>query len=103
VNARTELVEPWFGTADLLSRCPRMLALCSLTAGYDMIDVDACTARGVIVCNQSGTNMEPVAEHAMALMLALTKRIREANLALVRGTANDRLLLVGHNIKGKTV
>ncbi len=33
--------------------------LCSIGAGHDVIDVDACTAAGVIVCNQSGTNYEP--------------------------------------------
>jgi D-3-phosphoglycerate dehydrogenase len=60
--ARVELQEPWFGTADLLSRCPMMLAMASAGAGYDVIDVDACTAAGVIVCSQSGTNSEPVAE-----------------------------------------
>ena len=42
-----------------------MLAVSSTGAGYDMIDVDACTAAGVIVVNQSGTNWEPVAEHAL--------------------------------------
>ena len=35
-----------------------MLAISSTGAGYDMIDVDACTAAGVIVVNQSGTNWE---------------------------------------------
>ena len=103
VSARTELKEPWFGTAALLARCPQMLALSSAGAGYDVIDVDACTAAGVLVCNQSGTNSEPVAEHAIALMLALTKRVGYTNRALLRGTATDRLELSGNNIKGKTV
>src|SRR5690349_23593515 len=53
VSARTELQEPWFGNAGLLKRCPNMLALSSAGAGYDVIDVDACTAAGVIVVNQS--------------------------------------------------
>ncbi len=103
VLSRTELREPWFGAADLLARCPRMLAMCSAGAGFDVIDVDACTAAGVIVCNQSGTNSQPVAEHAMALMLALTKKVGTSNRALLRGTAHDRLDFTGNNIKGKTV
>jgi D-3-phosphoglycerate dehydrogenase len=103
VAARTELREPWFGTAELLSRCPRMLALSSAGAGFDVIDVAACTAAGVIVCNQSGTNSEPVAEHAIGLMLGLTKRIAFTNRALLGGTAQDRFQLTGSNIKGKTV
>jgi D-3-phosphoglycerate dehydrogenase len=103
VSARTELQAPWFGNAELLARGPRLLALCSAGAGFDVIDVDACTAAGVIVCNQSGTNSEPVAEHAMALMLALTKKVGASNRALLLGTAQDRLLFSGNNIKGKTV
>ncbi|MEA2743501.1 MAG: D-3-phosphoglycerate dehydrogenase / 2-oxoglutarate reductase [Acetobacteraceae bacterium] len=102
VAARTELVAPWFGTADLLSRCPLMLALCSAGAGFDVIDVDACNAAGVIVCSQSGTNSEPVAEHAIGLMLALTKRVGSSNRALMRGTATDRFALTGNDIKRKT-
>ena len=103
VSAQTELREPWFGTADLLARCPRMLALSSTGAGYDVIDVDACTAAGVIVCNQSGTNSEPVAEHAMALMLALTKKVGISNRALLQRHGERSPAAVGNDIKGKTV
>jgi D-3-phosphoglycerate dehydrogenase len=103
VSARTELMAPWFGDFGLLARCPNMLALCSTGAGYDVIDVDACNRAGVIVCNQSGTNSEPVAEHAIGLMLSLTKRIGSSGRALLRGTAHDRYAMVGNDIKGKTV
>lgn len=103
ISARTELREPWFGSAELLARCPHLLAISSAGAGYDVIDVDACTAAGVIVVNQSGTNSEPVAEHAIGMMLALTKRVRYAHRAMLRAEAEDRLLLFGNDIKGKTV
>ena len=94
---------PWFADAALLARCPNMLAMSSAGAGYDVIDVDACNRSGVIVVNQSGTNSEPVAEHAMALMLALTKRVGQSHRAMLKGAANDRMTLSGNNIKGKTV
>ncbi|MBO0690240.1 MAG: hydroxyacid dehydrogenase [Candidatus Dormibacteraeota bacterium] len=103
MSSRGELREPWFGTSELLARCPRLLALSSTGAGYDVIDVDACTEAGVIVCNQSGTNSEPVAEHALGLMLALTKHIGSANRAVLRGAVEDRFELKGANIQGKTV
>jgi len=80
-----------------------MLALCSTGAGYDVIDVDACTSAGVLVCSQSGTNSEPVAEHAIGLMLSLSKRIGLTNRALLRGTATDRYAMIGNDINGKTV
>lgn len=103
VQSRTELREPWFGDAALLARCPDLLALSSTGAGYDYIDVEACTAAGVIVCNQGGTNLEAVAEHALGLMLALSKRMGVADKALRRGGAVDRYALQGNDIKGKTL
>jgi D-3-phosphoglycerate dehydrogenase / 2-oxoglutarate reductase len=75
----------------------------SAGAGFDVIDVDACNKGGIIVVNQSGTNSEPVAEHAIALMLGLTKRVGQTHRAMIKGDANDRLLMSGNNIKGKTV
>jgi D-3-phosphoglycerate dehydrogenase len=103
VSARTELTPPWFGDGDLLARCPRLLAMSSTGAGYDVIDVDACNKAGVLVVNQSGTNSEPVAEHAIGLILSLSKRIGLTNRLLQRGTATDRYALIGNDIKGKTV
>lgn len=102
-SVRTELKEPWFGNAALLQRCPNILAMSSAGAGFDVIDVDACNAAGVIVVNQSGTNSEPVAEHAIALMLGLTKRVGFTHRLMIEGAATDRLTMAGNNIKGKTV
>ncbi|WP_270934229.1 NAD(P)-dependent oxidoreductase [Falsiroseomonas oryzae] len=103
VLPRVELREPWFFDADLLRRAPNLLAASSTGAGYDVIDVEACTQAGVIVCHQSGTNKEAVAEHALGLMLVLSKRIPQADKALRRGAAPDRFALTGSDIIGKTV
>ena len=103
IGAQTELMKPWFGTAELLARCPDMLALCSTGAGYDVIDVAACNAAGVLVCSQSGTNNEPVAEHAIGLILSLSKKIGLTNRALLRGGATNRYDLMGNDIQYKTV
>jgi D-3-phosphoglycerate dehydrogenase / 2-oxoglutarate reductase len=103
VQARGELREPWFPDAKLLARCPNMLAVSSTGAGYDMIDVDACTAAGVIVVNQSGTNWEPVAEHALGLMLSLTKKIALSERAMKRTPNLERRAFAGNNLRNKTV
>lgn len=103
IRPRGELREPWFGDAALLRRCPSLLAICSSGAGYDMIDVDACTAAGVIVCNQSGFNKEAVAEHALGFMLSLSKKIGLADKLLRREGVRDRFRLTGNDIRGKTV
>ena len=103
VQPRGELREPWFPDAALLARCPNLLAVSSTGAGYDMIDVDACSAAGVIVVNQSGTNWEPVAEHALGLMLSLTKKIAVAERAMKRTAKLDRRIYVGNNLRNKTI
>jgi len=103
IQPRGELREPWFGNAALLRRCPCLLAICSSGAGYDMVDVEACTAAGVIVCNQSGFNKEAVAEHALGFMLLLSKKIGLADKALRRQGVRDRFTFTGNDIRGKTV
>src|SRR5262245_7057966 len=77
--ARTEMREPWFPNAGLFAKAPNLLAVCSLGAGYDVIDVNACTEAGILVCNQSGANKEAVAEHTVGFMLALSKTIMETD------------------------
>lgn len=103
VQSRTELQEPWFPNADLLARAPNLVALSSTGAGYDYIDVAACTAQGIAVVNQTGTNKEAVAEHALGMMLALSKRMIEADRRLRREADVDRMELVGSDLLGKTL
>jgi D-3-phosphoglycerate dehydrogenase / 2-oxoglutarate reductase len=103
VHPRTELKEPWFGNDALIKRSPNMLALCSAGAGYDYIDVEAATKAGIIVCNQSGTNHEPVAEHALAMILSLSKKIGVVNRAIQKHDNVDRMQYAGNDILGKTV
>jgi D-3-phosphoglycerate dehydrogenase len=100
---RVEIREPWFCDAALLKRVPNLLAACSTGAGFDVIDVAACTAAGVIVCHQSGTNKEAVAEHALGMMLSLTKKIPLADKMVRRQAGIDRMSLTGRDIRGKTL
>jgi len=101
--ARDELPEPLHITEDSLRGMPRLLMVSSYGAGYDTIDLAACTARGIVACNQAGGNAEAVTEHALAFILALLKRIPDATRAIAEGTAGDRSALMGREIFGKTV
>ena len=56
IAPRSQLREPWFGNSDLIARCANLLAIISAGAGFDTVDLSACSAAGVIVCNQSGSN-----------------------------------------------
>src|SRR5579872_3144420 len=57
----------------LLSGARRLKVIGRAGAGLAGIDVDAATARGVIVMNTPGTNAIAVAEHTMTLLLALSR------------------------------
>ena len=106
---RTELArnpgvaEQWICGPELLARCPDLLAVCSAGAGYDIIDVEACTAAGVIVCNNSGPGREAVAEHALGFMLTLAKKISLADRMIRRGKVQDRAALRSTELLGKTL
>ncbi|OBB24946.1 3-phosphoglycerate dehydrogenase [Mycolicibacterium elephantis] len=93
----------WLAGQPLVDRCQQLLAVCSAGAGYDVIDVEACTRAGIAVCNNSGPGAEAVAEHALGLMLDLAKKITAADRALRGGPLGDRLALRGTQLLGKTL
>jgi len=93
----------WLAGSELVERCTELLAVCSAGAGYDVIDVDACTGAGIAVCNNSGPGAEAVAEHALGFMLDLAKKITVADRALRGGPLGDRLALRGTQLLGKTL
>jgi D-3-phosphoglycerate dehydrogenase len=101
--ARDELAPHFHADQDLLRRAPNLLIVSSNGAGFDPVDVDACTAAGVLVVNQSGGNANSVAEHALGMLLTLSKRILEADRALRREANVSRNALIGNEAKGKTI
>jgi D-3-phosphoglycerate dehydrogenase len=101
--ARDELAKHFHVDADLLRRAPNLLIVSSNGAGYDPVDVEACTAAGVIVVNQSGGNAQSVAEHALAMLITLSKRIIQADRVLRRESNINRNALMGAEVQGKTI
>ena len=101
--SRDELAPHFFAHAEFLARCPNLLVVSSNGAGYDTIDVDACTEAGVLAVNQAGGNAEAVATHALALLLNLTKRIGEIDRAMRRELVYDRAAYIGRNPLEKTI
>ena len=101
--ARDEIARHFHVDRDLLQRAPNLLIVSSNGAGFDPVDVDACTAAGVLVVNQSGGNANSVAEHALGMMLTLSKRILESDRALRREANVNRNSLIGNELQGKTV
>ena len=72
-------------------------------AGVDNIDCQAATARGIPVVNTPGAVTTPVAEHTLALMLALSRQIAPADLALRQGTARDQRKFLGGELAGNAL
>ena len=101
--AKDELPREWFVSAELLARCPDLLCVSSSGAGYDTVDVAACTAAGVAVVNQAGGNAASVAEHTLAMMLGLSRRMVECDKRMRRETGFTREDIMGHEIRGKTL
>jgi len=65
--------------ASLLERAPRLKAVIAYGAGYDHIDVDSLSERGVQVCNCRGENAQAVAELTFGLLLCLLRRIHRSD------------------------
>src|SRR5437660_10211920 len=101
--ARDELARQFHVDAELLRRTPNLLIVSSNGAGFDPVDVDACTEAGVLVLNQSGGNAHSVAEHALGMLLTLSKRIIEADRALRRDRNVNRNALIGREAGGSTI
>ena len=101
--ARDELASHFHVERDLLRRAPNLLIVSSNGAGYDPVDVEACTEAGVLVVNQSGGNAHSVAEHALGMLLSLSKRIIQADRALRREANVNRNDLMGTEVQGKTI
>jgi len=102
--AKDDVPLQWQVTEALLARCPNLLCVSSSGAGYDTVDVAACTQQGVLVVNQSGGNAIAVAEHAFGLILDIKHRITESD-ARLKKKPNDlkREDLMGHDIHGQTL
>lgn len=102
-SARDEVPDQYKGTQALLQRCPELLVLSASGAGFDPVDVEACTDAGVLVVNQSGANAEAVAEHVVAMMLSLTKNIMQTDRSMRKERGVSREVFKGRNAQGRTI
>lgn len=101
-SARDELAKKYHADRDLLRRAQSLLIVSTNGAGYDTVNLKACTDAGVLVLNQAGGNKEAVAEHVLGMMLSLSKRIIEADRH-IRREIIDRNIFMGHDLLGKTI
>ncbi len=89
---------------DLLDLAPNLKVIGRVGASLNGIDIDAATTRGVIVTHTPGVSAIAVAEHTLALMLALSRRLTETHASLRDGWwLLDRKQQVGAQLYGKTL
>src|SRR5437899_1448000 len=69
-------------TAELLDHAPRLRIVGRAGVGVDNVDVEACSRRGIVVCNAPYGNVVSAAEHTLGMLLALVRRIPEAHARL---------------------
>ena len=75
----------------VLEACPNLKVVSRMGVGVDSIDLDAATELGILACNVPGVNTAEVADHAMAMLLSITRRIHDAVPAMREGTwSSDR-------------
>jgi D-3-phosphoglycerate dehydrogenase len=88
-------------TATALEGADRLAVIGRAGIGVDNIDVDAATARGIVVMNTPQAGATTTAEHAIALLVAMARHVPAADAALKAGRW-DKKLFTGVELTGKT-
>lgn len=89
----------------LLDRHPGLKVVSNFAVGFDNVDVDAATSRGVAVCNTPGVLTQATAEMAFTLMVSAGRRVSEGVDYVRDGQWKTwgPLLLLGQNLTGATL
>jgi phosphoglycerate dehydrogenase-like enzyme len=90
-------------TADVLAKATDLRVISRVGVGFDSIDVEAASARGVQIATTPGGNEQAVADHALALMLALLRRLPELERDLRSGGWNRTGPCMPRQLAGSTV
>ena len=86
----------------MLEQAPKLRVIGRAGVGVDNVDLDAATAAGVLVMNTPGGNAISVAEHTLALMLAMARHIPQAS-ASTRAGKWEKKKFLGNELRGKTL
>src|SRR3954469_19030541 len=92
-------------TAKVLENPGKLKAIARAGVGVDNIDLDAATAKGILVLNTAEASTLSTAEHALALMLSLARKIPQANQSLKSQQLEwkKRSVYQGTQLAGKTL
>ncbi len=103
-GAQAALVGTWMKfNADLMDTSPALKVISRTGAGVDNVDMAAATRRGILVLNTPTANTVSVAEHAVALLLALSKQLAFLDASVRQGNFTARRLYLPVDVEGKTL
>src|SRR5271165_4263133 len=91
-----------FVDAAMMDKAPKLRVIGRAGVGVDNVDLDAATRKGVVVMNTPGGNAVAVAEHTLALLLALARQLPRADSSLKQGVW-EKKKLQGIELRGKTL
>jgi len=91
-----------FVDAAMMDKAPKLRVIGRAGVGVDNVDLDAATQAGVLVMNTPGGNAISVAEHTLAMMLAMARHIPQAN-ASTRAGKWEKKKFMGNELRGKTL
>ncbi len=89
-------------TREVLAAARRLKVVARAGVGVDNIDVDAATELGILVVNAPTGNIVAAAEHTIALLMALARRVPQAHMSMTQGEWN-RKRFMGVEIREKTL
>lgn len=89
-------------SAKTLSKLPKLKLIATRSTGYDHIDMNYCQKKGIKVANVPNYGKHTVAEHAFALLLALSRKI-EQSVKATRSGRFDTIGLEGFDLNSKTI
>ncbi|MFS0863670.1 2-hydroxyacid dehydrogenase [Fredinandcohnia sp. 179-A 10B2 NHS] len=90
---------------ELIDNAPNLKVIANLAVGFDNIDVEYATEKGIAVCNTPDVLTDTTADLTFALLLATARRIVEAAEFVKEGNWKSwsPLLLAGHDVHHKTL
>lgn len=90
-------------TAEVLDRFPKLQIIATRSTGFDHIDMEETTKRGIVVSTVPSYGVNTVAEFAFALILSLSRRTYEAYDRVHRTCSFSQKGLRGFDLEGKTI
>ncbi|MBA7498439.1 Hydroxypyruvate reductase [subsurface metagenome] len=90
-------------TREIIEAAPNLKVISRTGAGVDNIDVAAATEKGILVCHAPGVNSISVAEHTLALMMAMAKQLKAVDQAVHQDNWKIRYASKAEDLDGKTL